>query len=102
MIVVADNGPLHYLILLQHIDLLQRFYGQVLVPEPVSRQFGACWDDRFAGDEDRLCERPTDLVLDLARVRRYGCFELHGERGVRWDHNLAELRCGRGGRLQRW
>jgi predicted nucleic acid-binding protein len=31
MIVVADSGPLHYLVLLEHIDLLRRFYGQVLV-----------------------------------------------------------------------
>jgi hypothetical protein len=31
MIVVADSGPLHYLILLEHVDLLRRFYGQVLV-----------------------------------------------------------------------
>ena len=36
MIVVADSGPLHYLILLEHIELLRRFYGQVLVPEPVA------------------------------------------------------------------
>jgi predicted nucleic acid-binding protein len=36
MIVVADSGPLHYLILLGHVDLLQRFYGEVLVPEPVA------------------------------------------------------------------
>jgi len=36
MIVVADSGPLHYLILLEHVDLLQRFYGQVLVGEPVA------------------------------------------------------------------
>ena len=34
MIVVADSGPLHYLVLLEHIDLLRRFYGQVLVPDP--------------------------------------------------------------------
>jgi predicted nucleic acid-binding protein len=33
MIVVADSGPLHYLVLLEHIDLLRRFYGQVLVPD---------------------------------------------------------------------
>jgi hypothetical protein len=33
MIVVADSGPLHYLILLQHIELLQRFYGQVYLDE---------------------------------------------------------------------
>ena len=36
MIVVADSGPLYYLILLEHIDLLRRFYGHVLVPEPVA------------------------------------------------------------------
>jgi predicted nucleic acid-binding protein len=36
MIVVADSGPLHYLILLGHVDLLQRFYGQVLVPDLVA------------------------------------------------------------------
>ncbi len=28
MIVVADSGPLHYLILLEQVDLLRRFYGQ--------------------------------------------------------------------------
>jgi len=38
MIVVADSGPLHYLILLGHVDLLRRFYGEVLVPEAVARE----------------------------------------------------------------
>jgi predicted nucleic acid-binding protein len=41
MIVVADSGPLHYLILLEHIELLRRFYGQVLVPEPVAGELSA-------------------------------------------------------------
>jgi predicted nucleic acid-binding protein len=41
MIVVADSGPLHYLILLEHTELLQRFYGQVLVPEPVAGELSA-------------------------------------------------------------
>lgn len=41
MIVVADSGPLHYLILLEHVDLLRRFYGQVLVPEAVARELSA-------------------------------------------------------------
>lgn len=35
MIVVADSGPLHYLILLGQTELLHRFYGQVIVPEAV-------------------------------------------------------------------
>jgi predicted nucleic acid-binding protein len=38
MIVVADSGPLHYLILVGHVDLLRRFYGQVLVPEAVAQE----------------------------------------------------------------
>lgn len=41
MIVVADSGPLHYLVLLEHVDLLRRFYGQVLVPEPVASELTA-------------------------------------------------------------
>jgi predicted nucleic acid-binding protein len=41
MIVVADSGPLHYLILLEHTELLRRFYGQVLVPEPVAKKLSA-------------------------------------------------------------
>ncbi len=36
MIVVADSGPLHYLIRLEQVDLLRRFYGQVLVPQAVA------------------------------------------------------------------
>jgi predicted nucleic acid-binding protein len=38
MIVVADSGPLHYLILLGHVDFLRRFYGKVLVPEAVAQE----------------------------------------------------------------
>jgi predicted nucleic acid-binding protein len=41
MIVVADSGPLHYLILLEHVELLRRFYGQVVVPEPVASELSA-------------------------------------------------------------
>jgi len=38
MIVVADSGPLHYLILLDQTELLHRFYGQVVIPEAVDRE----------------------------------------------------------------
>ncbi len=41
MIVVADSGPLHYLIQLDHIELRRRFYGHVLVPEPVAGELSA-------------------------------------------------------------
>ena len=38
MIVVADSGPLHYLILLGQTELLPRLYGQVIVPEAVFKE----------------------------------------------------------------
>ncbi len=38
MIVVADSGPLHYLILLGHVGLLQRFYRRVAVPDAVAAE----------------------------------------------------------------
>jgi predicted nucleic acid-binding protein len=38
MIVVADGGPLHYLILLDHAELLRRFYGRVAVPDAVAAE----------------------------------------------------------------
>ena len=41
MIVVADSGPLHYLILLDQIDLLHRFYGHVVIPDAVARELCA-------------------------------------------------------------
>lgn len=41
MIVVADSGPLHYLILLDHTDLLRRFYSQVAVPDAVAAELSS-------------------------------------------------------------
>ena len=41
MIVVADSGPLHYLILLGHVELLRRFYGEVVVPDVVASELSS-------------------------------------------------------------
>lgn len=41
MIVVADSSPLHYLILLDQIDLLRHFYGRVVVPDAVADELSA-------------------------------------------------------------
>jgi predicted nucleic acid-binding protein len=35
MIVVADTGPLNYLILIGHIDILEVLYGEVVIPPAV-------------------------------------------------------------------
>lgn len=36
MIVVADAGPLHYLVLIGAVDVLPTLYSRVLVPETVA------------------------------------------------------------------
>ena len=41
MIIVADSGPLHYLILLDHSELLRRFYSRVVVPGAVASELSA-------------------------------------------------------------
>ena len=38
MIVVADSGPLHYLILLGEADLLQQLYAKVIIPDAVAAE----------------------------------------------------------------
>jgi len=41
MIVVADSGPPHYLILIGQIELLRRFYGHVMIPDAVADELRA-------------------------------------------------------------
>jgi predicted nucleic acid-binding protein len=41
MIVIADTSPLHYLILLEHADVLPRLYGSVIIREAVGRELQA-------------------------------------------------------------
>ncbi len=41
MIVIADTSPLHYLILLEHAEVLQHLYGRVIIPDAVVRELQA-------------------------------------------------------------
>lgn len=38
MLVVADNTPLRYLILLGYVDILPALYGRILIPQAVLRE----------------------------------------------------------------
>lgn len=38
MIVIADTSPLNYLVLIGEAEILQRLYGQVIIPEAVWRE----------------------------------------------------------------
>jgi predicted nucleic acid-binding protein len=35
LLVVADTSPIFYLLSIDHIDLLQRLFGKVIVPDAV-------------------------------------------------------------------
>lgn len=38
MIVVADTSPLNYLVLIEHIDVLPKLYGSVVIPAAVKEE----------------------------------------------------------------
>ena len=38
MIIVADTGPVNYLILCGHVDLIQKLYGSLILPTAVHRE----------------------------------------------------------------
>jgi len=41
MIVIADTSPLHYLVLLEHAEVLLNLYGHVIIPRAVVRELQA-------------------------------------------------------------
>jgi predicted nucleic acid-binding protein len=41
MIVVADASPICYLLLIGYVDLLQRLFGQVVIPQSVHDELSA-------------------------------------------------------------
>jgi predicted nucleic acid-binding protein len=57
MIVVADTSPLLYLILIEQVDLLRTFYGEVLIPDAVANEL------RAATLADAL--KPAVIILRL-------------------------------------
>jgi len=69
MIVVADSGPLHYLILLDQIDLLHRFYGQVLIPDAIAQELcAAAAPSPVSGWIARLPEWATITPVSLEQI----------------------------------
>jgi len=60
MIVIADSGPPHYLILIEQIDLLRRFYGQVAIPEAVADELRAAGSPTFVRN---WVARPPDWLV---------------------------------------
>ena len=65
MIVVADSGPIHYLILLGEAGLLEKLYGVVRIPGAVAVELSApgapaeVWGERQAIDLASGGARPS-------------------------------------------
>jgi predicted nucleic acid-binding protein len=41
MAVIADTSPIHYLVLVGHVDVLQKLYKRVLIPGAVAMELQA-------------------------------------------------------------
>ena len=69
MVVVADSGPLHYLILLEQVELLHRFYGHVVIPDAVARDLCAtAAPSAVSGWIARLPEWATVTPMSLEQI----------------------------------
>jgi predicted nucleic acid-binding protein len=60
MIVIADTSPFHYLVLLEHAEVLQHLYGRVIIPKAVVLELkrrerrlasGSGWQVRHPGSK---------------------------------------------------
>lgn len=87
MIVIADTGPINYLILIGEIDLLPALYGQVLIPPSVSEELGR----KRAPDAVRLWIAGPPVWLEVRTPIRSGDpFLTHLDAGERDAILLAE------------
>jgi hypothetical protein len=55
MIVVADTGPLNYLVLIEAVDVLQPLYKHVVVPKTVAEELRSAGDRSTGGCPDVDC-----------------------------------------------
>jgi predicted nucleic acid-binding protein len=87
MIVVADSGPLHYLILLDEIDLLRRLYGDVRIPAAVVRELSAAHAPHRVAEW--IAHPPSWTRVEQQVERERGAFEGHLDTGEREAIALA-------------
>jgi predicted nucleic acid-binding protein len=73
-VVVADTGPLHYLVLIDAIDLLPRLFDKVFIPETVRNELSRAGTpgkirDWFTAQPEWLEVRPDPQATALAMPR---------------------------------
>jgi predicted nucleic acid-binding protein len=87
MIVVADSGPLHYLILLEQAELLHRFYDVVVIPEAVLEELSSSGAPRPVSDW--LSAPPPWLHVEAVSPDQLGLVTGDLDRGEREAIALA-------------
>ena len=60
MIVVSDTTPLISLLKINRIDLLEKLFGEVLIPEVVFRELTE--DERFRLEADQIRQKKFILI----------------------------------------
>jgi predicted nucleic acid-binding protein len=73
MIVIADTGPLNYLILIETANVLQKLYGRVIVPQAVIQELHGAgapsevqsWISNLPDWLEVRPDPPTDPTLDF-------------------------------------
>jgi len=90
MIVVADSGPLHYLILLGEAGLLEKLYGVVRIPAAVALELSA--PGAPAQVSDWITNPPPWFVIEFGSESCQAGTSCIGERG---KPSIWRPRCGR-------
>jgi len=88
MIVVADSGPLHYLILLNQAELLLRLYGEVIVPAGVLHELSSAYAPTAV--KDWLSQSPSWLRVETVPQDQLQLITEDLDRGEREAIALAE------------
>ena len=70
-VVVADAGPLHYLILVDCAEILPKLFDRVLIPSAVRKELSHCYTPAKVADWMRVSKPwlTTEYVLDAALER---------------------------------
>ena len=63
MIVVSDTTPLISLLKIERIDLLEKLFGQVLIPQAVFQELTA--DERFKIEAEQIMRSPFIIVKSV-------------------------------------
>jgi len=62
-VVISDASPLHYLVLIGHVELLPGLYSEVLIPEAVADETPA---DCYSGARPAMDRRSSSVASSRA------------------------------------